>query len=226
MGKKAVFWDFDGTLVHPNESFVWALRDALKGCGCCVPEDELRTFLNGVYSWKNAHIDYADRIGDKWWEDLFSHVCAFCAARGIAEHDLDFICGKFRSEVVGREYRLYDDAEEMLAFCREKGYENYVLSNNYPELIEVIERMGLKHHFREIFVSARIGYEKPRPELFAYALERAGNPEIVYMIGDNPIADIQGGNAAGMRTAFVHKDEPSEANWNFAALSELRDVLE
>ena len=104
--------------------------------------------------------------------------------------------------------------------------ENYVLSNNYPELTEVIERLGLKPYFREIFVSGRIGYEKPRPELFAYALERAGYPDVAYMVGDNPVADIQGANAAGMRTAFVHKDEPSEANWNFASLSLLRDVLE
>ena len=226
MSRKAVFWDFDGTLVHPNESFVWALRDALKSCGHPVEEDELRPFLNRVYSWKNTHVDYTDRTGDKWWEDLFVPVRAFCAARGVVADDLDLVCQRFRNEVVGREYQIYEDAEEMLAYCKGNGYENYVLSNNYPELPEVIERMGLKPYFREIFVSARIGYEKPRPELFAYALERAGRPEIAYMVGDNPAADIQGGNAAGMRTAFVHKNEPSEANWNFSDLSQLRDVLE
>lgn len=226
MSGKAVFWDFDGTLVHPNESFVWALRDAMKEYGCPTEEDELRKFLNGVYSWKNTHIDYVNRTGDKWWEDLFAHIHTFCTERGVAEGDMDSVCRKFRSEVVGRQYQIYDDAEEMLAYCIERGYENYVLSNNYPELPEVIGRMGLNRYFKEIFVSARIGYEKPRPELFRYALEGAGSPEIAYMIGDNPVADIQGGNAAGMRTAFVHKDEPSKANWNFAALSELRGVLE
>ena len=226
MGKKAVFWDFDGTLVNPNESFVWALGEALNEYGYTVDEDTIRTFLNGVYSWKNTHIDYVDRTGDKWWEDLFVHVRMFCIANGVAVTDLDAVCCKFRNEVVGRKYQIYDDAEETLAFCKKKGYENYVLSNNYPELVNVIERMGLSAYFKEIFVSGCIGYEKPRLELFSYALERAGHPEVCYMVGDNPVADIQGGNAAGMRTAFVHKDEPSEANWNFSTLSALKSVLE
>ena len=54
------------------------------------------------------------------------------------------------------------------------------------------------HHFKEK------GYEKPRREIFKYALSQAGNPEVSYMIGDNPIADYQGGLDAGMIPILVH----------------------
>lgn len=43
------------------------------------------------------------------------------------------------------------------------------------------------------FLSASVGYEKPRREIFGYSILKAGNPEIKYMIGDNPVADYQGG---------------------------------
>ncbi len=32
MNGKALFWDFDGTLIHPNESFLDSLKNAFKKC--------------------------------------------------------------------------------------------------------------------------------------------------------------------------------------------------
>ena len=87
---------------------------------------------------------------------------------------------------------------------KEKGYENYIISNNFPELNEVFERLGLGAEIAGCFPSASVGYEKPRKEIYAYAIERAGEPKIRYMIGDNPITDYQGGLDAGMKPILVH----------------------
>jgi putative hydrolase of the HAD superfamily len=43
--------------------------------------------------------------------------------------------------------------------------------------------------------SANIGYEKPHSEAFKTALRECGNPETVWMIGDNIEADIKGAKA-------------------------------
>ncbi len=56
-------------------------------------------------------------------------------------------------------------------------------------------------------LSASVGYEKPRKEIYEYAIAKAGNPEIKYMIGDNPITDYQGGLEAGMTPILVHRTE-------------------
>ncbi len=62
----------------------------------------------------------------------------------------------------------------------------------YPDAKRVL------HYFKEK------GYEKPRKEIFEYAILNAGKPEIRYMIGDNPIADYEGGFKAGMIPILVH----------------------
>ena len=33
----------------------------------------------------------------------------------------------------------------------------------------------------------------------------ANNPDVCYMVGDNPIADIDGAQKAGIKTILVHK---------------------
>ena len=54
--------------------------------------------------------------------------------------------------------------------------------------------------------SSHIGFEKPRKEIFLHANALAGMPDMCVMIGDNPIADIERGHMAGMRTVLVHRD--------------------
>lgn len=124
-----------------------------------------------------------------------------------------------------RNYRLYEDAEGVLRECMEKGYTNYILSNNFPELPVVVENLGLGKYFAGYFVSSAVGYEKPRVELFQRALQAAGNPGIRYMIGDNPIADIRGGHDVGMRTVLVHMAGGSGADWRCERLAEIPALL-
>ena len=53
-------------------------------------------------------------------------------------------------------------------------------------------------------MSGAAGYEKPRKEIYEYAIRMAGNPQVKYMIGDNPVADYEGGLQAGTTPVLVH----------------------
>ena len=66
-------------------------------------------------------------------------------------------------------YTLYPDAASTLEALKAKGHKNIILSNNYPDLIEVIEKLGLIKYFDAVIVSAVEGYDKPRAELFDIA---------------------------------------------------------
>ena len=99
------------------------------------------------------------------------------------------------------------------------------MSNNFPELPDVIKGLGLGKYFADYIVSANIGYEKPRIEIFKYALELAGSPDVCYMIGDNPIADIQGGKSAGMKTVLVNNSGSSDADYKCESLVEIPLLL-
>lgn len=202
---KAIFWDCDGTLVHDNESFKCSLLRVLQEFGYSVSEDIARIFLRETCSWNKPEEDHGDLNGEEWWERLLGRMRKFAEEQGASATDAASVCMAFRRNVVCYEYEAYSDAKSVLRYFSEKGYKHYIISNNFPELREVLIRVGLDEEIAGYFISASVGYDKPRKEFFEYALEKAGNPEVRYMIGDNPVADYEGGLNAGLKSILVHK---------------------
>ena len=202
---KAIFWDCDGTLVRDNESFKRSLLRALQEFGYCVSEEAVKGFLKGACSWNKPEEDHSDANGEAWWERLLGGMRVFVEEQGVTPSDAVSVCNAFRKNVVSYEYEVYPEAKKVLRQFSEKGYKHYIISNNFPELREVFLRIGLDEEIAGYFISASVGYDKPRKEIFEYAVAKAGNPEVRYMIGDNPVADYEGGLNAGMKPVVVHK---------------------
>ena len=205
--KKAIFWDSDGTLLYGNESFKSSLVRAFAKHGYSLDEKDAGDFMRSVCSWYVPEKDHSDKNGEEWWAELLGEIRLFCEEHGVDKSDITSICNSFRENVVTFEYEAYPDARTVLHYFKEKGYENYIISNNFPELGKVFERLGLDTEISGYFLSASVGYEKPRKEIYEYALLKAGNPQIKYMIGDNPVTDYQGGLEAGMMPILVHNRE-------------------
>jgi len=221
--KKAIFWDSDGTLLYGNESFRISLMRAFSKYGYSVDEDAARNFMKSVCSWYVPEKDHSDKTGEEWWQDLLGEISVFCQGKGVSKEDVPAICKAFKENVVEYEYEAYSDAKSVLHYFKEKGFANYVISNNFPELGEVFKRLGLDEDIEGYFPSASVGYEKPRQEIYAYAISHAGNPEVRYMIGDNPVTDYQGGLDAGMTPILVHNKV--DGLRCCGQLSELMDVI-
>lgn len=202
--KKAIFWDSDGTLLYNNESFKCSLIRSFKTLGYSLGEEDARRFLRGVCSWYMPEKDHSDKDGEGWWQELLDEISKFCEKQGVEEEHVSTMCSAFREKVISYEYEAYPDAKEVLQYFREKGYENYVISNNFPELNQVFERLGLDTEITGYFMSGAVGYEKPRKEIYEYAMAQAGNPQMKYMVGDNPVADYEGGLLVGMAPILVH----------------------
>ena len=223
---KTILWDFDGTLSYPNKSFFTALYTAVSESGYEIEKEKTEEFLQKAYSWKKYDIIYPDKTGEKWWDTLFDEMNAFLHENGVSETDFEKIDSRFKEALIDFEnYRLYDDAIETLEKCKELGYKNYIASNNYPEIIKIFENIGIAPYMEEYFISSYMGYEKPRAEFYNYAKEVAGNPDVLYMIGDNPAADIKGGKDAGCIAVAVHECRESEADYYFEKLTDIVKIL-
>ena len=227
---KVLFWDFDGTLVIPNEAFTWALWKALQHFGYEMPFEKVRPCINKVIPWHTNDSVYPQKTGMMWWDDVYVRAVPFYEEYGVRKNDYDNINKQFRKKMLEYSHTLYSDADEVLAKCLKIGYTKCILSNNYPELPEMIGALGLGKYFSDYFVSSHIGYDKPRSEIFMYAAEKNGNPDIMYMIGDNYTADIMGASAAGLRTIFVPRTPFDKQNCHAdhicENLSEIPKVLE
>ena len=73
-----------------------------------------------------------------------------------------------------------------------------------PTAERVMDEAGLRAHLDAEVVSDRVGYRKPRSEIFAATATALGVPgEEVLHVGDKLDADVAGAAAAGMRTCWV-----------------------
>lgn len=205
MSDKVVFWDFDGTLIYSNESFLYALTTSLANVGYTLGQEEGRAFLRSACTWYAPEKAYTDAVGEKWWDRFFDKLAAFCADIGVGTEKLEQIKAQFRRTVCDeRCYEVYADAAEALRLTACAGYENYIISNNFPELSVIAKAFGLDERITDYVLSSCVGYEKPCKEIFEYALELSGRPRDCCMVGDNPIADIEGARKVGISAILVN----------------------
>lgn len=225
---KAIFWDFDGTLAKAPLLWRGSLQSAITTIvpECHITLDDIRQYTKSGFTWDTPDKDYSQMTGDKWWDYMIHYFHSIYERLGIDQKyiaEASLLAVENVKDV--RRYQLFDDAIATLEASKAKGYRNYILSNHIPELGDIISKLGISTYFDGYIISSLVGYDKPRTELFDYAKKLADNPEICYMVGDNPFADIEGGKAAGMKTILVHKEVICEADYTFRDLSQIIEVL-
>ena len=99
-------------------------------------------------------------------------------------------------------------------------------------LRQVLERFRLLTFFKHSTFSDEVGIRKPAPEIFALTLRAiGGEPGTAVHVGDDPVLDVQGAHAAGMRVVQVTSSRvrPSGAERPDLAiprLAELPDAID
>lgn len=227
-----IFWDFDGTLVKSNPlwsgSVFTALRETCAGQNNSlnVKFEDIRRYMAFGFTWHTPQNDYTAFKNEKWWEFMNRHIYKSYISLGVDSETAAAATQKVRSIIKRTEnYTLYDDAVSTLDALKTSGNKNIILSNNYPELIEVIRNLKLDKYFDAYVISAQEGYDKPRKELFEIAKSYNTNNEPMFMVGDNANADVIGGNNAGMITVFVHNGYCKEAAYCTDTLSAIPKII-
>ncbi len=220
--KKALFWDFDGTLVKSvslwSTSLLRALQESWPECSRTL--EDVRPLLRSGFPWHTPQEDFTRLTGDAWWAHMRRHFENVCLALGAKRDTASEAAQKIRGILLEPcNYTLYDDTLSVLQSMRMLGFEQYVVSNNHPDLTSLMKKLGLLEYFKAVVVSGEVGYDKPRKEIYEHALQKAGSPGLCYMIGDNPYADGEGAQNAGITPLLVHLKQPVEGFLCFDTLS-------
>lgn len=224
--RKAIFWDFDGTLTIPRhmwtDSVLQALGPLAQQHG--VTFEGLRPFLRSGFPWDAD--GSPDLVGEAWWDDRFRCFSAAYQSFGVSAGEAAAAARRAREIILSpQSYQVRPDASAVLAVCAYKGYKNYLLSNNYPELEQVLEGLYLRQFFSGCVVSGCLGVNKPEEKLFRLAEQTAQFPSLVWMVGDNPEADIKGAKRAGWKTALLGAAGDSGADIAAETLTGLMRML-
>ena len=103
-------------------------------------------------------------------------------------------------------YRVFDDVLPTLQVLAERGYRMAIISNHEWELPDLVAGLGLADYFPVVITSARVGYRKPHPRIYQYALERLGaTAEETLVVGDSLSSDVAGALRLGMTAVLLDR---------------------
>jgi putative hydrolase of the HAD superfamily len=97
-------------------------------------------------------------------------------------------------------------------------------------LRRMLERFRLLRYFQHTTFSDEVRIRKPAPEIFHLTLRAvAGEPKSSVHVGDDPILDVQGAHAAGMRVIQVTSSSAARGprpDLTISRLAELPEAIE
>jgi putative hydrolase of the HAD superfamily len=199
---QALLLDALGTLMY-FEPPAPLLRAALRErCGLVVSEAVAEAAIRAEIAYYRAHLQEGRDPASL--ADLRRRCAeAMLPVLGI-DVDRDALTAALLAAL---RFRAYPDAAPALRAVRERGLSIVVVSNWDHSLHERLAETGLAPLVDASVASAELGFAKPDPAIFAYALELARSPAAAALhAGDSPAADVEGALAAGLRAVLVARD--------------------
>ena len=215
---KLLIWDFDGTLGY-REGGMWS-ASLWEVAQRVAPErgltvDQIRPHLQAGFPWQTPerpHPDLSDP--ERWWEAINLTLAAALRAAGFEEGLASLAAGQVRAVYTDpARWRLFEDTRPILQSLSAQGWTHALLSNHVPELPRFLHHLGLSPLLALAHNSAQTGYEKPHPRAFQAVLEAFPEAGPVWMIGDNPVADVQGAEAVGIPGILVRRPHPDSRRY-------------
>lgn len=203
-----VFFDFAGTLVEGVPAWEQPQIVACAESGLPVTPAQVKAAVWKVWGPLEgcAHVEASateDRY-DRWIGAIEREILAGLA---VSEDLLDRATRRVMElQVDPASYRVYPDVVPALESLRQRGVRLGIVSNFAWRLPELVAALGLAGYFDLILTSARVGYRKPRPEIFHRALAEAGaEADAAIYVGDDPACDQTGARAAGMPALLIDR---------------------
>lgn len=192
-----------------------------------ITDESFVQWLQSGFPWHDPDKDYQHlKEPEVWWENLCKVFERAYIMNGLMPEKACIYAKETRKYLVAPEYySLYDDTIDSLKCLKEKGYRNIILSNHIPELPEIVRCLGLMEYIDICISSANVGFEKPNPKIFQHAIEMAGNPEIVWMVGDSIKADVYGAEAAGIKAILVRKPTNEPVKYFSPDLKKIMELI-
>lgn len=199
--RKAILFDLDDTLLDFHRSE----RDAIK-----------QTLASFGIEADDAMMEYYSRVNDSQWkllekgeltrdQVLTRRFEIFYAGIGKPGIDPDETWRRYEHNL-SKSWYYIDGAEELLSeMCRD--YELYIVSNGTASVQDGrIAASGIGKYFKDIFISQRIGFNKPDKRFFDAVFERLDGLDRseALIVGDSLSSDIKGGKNAGIATLWYN----------------------
>jgi len=225
-----IFFDLDKTLWDFETNSALVLREIYSDFGL---EDFFPTSEHFITSY-NRH---NDRLWDDYRKGLTTKEILrnqrfelTLAEAGLSDTEICVQIGDYYLDQSPKRSILIPGSREILDYLRDRKYHLYILTNGFRTTqIGKMTNSGIIGYFERMFTSEEIGFNKPRKEIFHWAVSslNAKKNECL-MIGDDNKVDIEGAALYGIDAVWFNpeqRDESTRAILSISTLHELRSLL-
>ncbi|MBM7321364.1 HAD-IA family hydrolase [Streptococcus suis] len=196
-------WDLDGTLLDSYEAILAGIQETYEQYELPFNREEVRKYILR-YSVKDLLVRDVGKYG------LDSDELNRVRATSLKEKNTQI--------------PLMAGAREILDWTAEKGIQNFVYTHKSDNAFQVLEDLGVRHHFTEILTSDSGFARKPSPEALLFLIEKYGlDKEKTYYIGDRRL-DVETAINAGIHSINLQIDGV-EQNWKIVSLLDIKQIL-
>lgn len=226
---KYLLWDVDDTLIDFKSSERVALKMCFEQFGVVLTDEDVK-----IYS----------EINHNYWELLAQGKIEktvmlnrrfkdFAECLALGEIDYESINDMYQDRL-GDYAVMIDGAYELCLRLKTSKKQYAVTNGTIVAQNKKLKKTGLQDLFDGVFISDKIGYEKPDARFFQFVFDNISGfePKKALIIGDSLSSDMLGANNAGIDCCWfnpkgiVNKNESIQINYEIKNLQELLDIIE
>lgn len=165
---------------------------------------DLKSYVSTGFPWHSE--EHHNRTEpSEWWKYMEQKFEDDFLSLGIERNRAQQASKLIRRGILRSEaYFVFPEVPMVLTRLAAKGWSHVILSNNHPDLEQVLDSIQLLRYFKYVVTSAYVGCEKPDPKIFSYAIKlAAAKDHKKWMVGDNPKYDIEGADRVGIPSILV-----------------------
>ncbi len=223
---KAILWDVDGTLLNFLKSENAAIKECFHHFGLPECTDE----MVAVYSVINEGYWKLLERGEITKPELFtSRFRDFFAKIGVSCDESQF--NSLYQRTLGSHVFPNDNSIELVKSLKGRVRQYAVTNGSAVAQERKLRVSGLDKLFDGIFISDKVGAEKPTAEFFdrVFAQIPEGRGEVI-IVGDSLTSDIRGANNAGIACCWYcpeRLEPPSDLRIDYAItdLNQITDII-
>jgi len=127
----------------------------------------------------------------------------------------------------GLKFELYDDALPTLKLLKKRSLILGIISNVGQEAASIYQNLGLQPYLDFQITSFEAGHDKPDPEIFLTALEKAQvKAEEAMYVGDQYDLDIVGARGVGMKAVLIDRNDSFSNVTDCPRIHSLTEIVE
>ncbi len=224
-----VFFDAGETLLSPNPSWSELSTDILVARGHDVDVLRLRE------AWRQAGERFVQAADEgrtfstsrdeskTFWMSLYTDLIG---RLGITDDGAPAVLYETFSDPAN--YHLFDDSLPTIEELGRRGLRLGVISNFESWLRSLLDHLGITDRFDVIAISGDLGWEKPDPRIFKWAMEEAGVSAAASVhVGDSPHFDAGPAHDLGMTGVLLDRHGRwTEIEGDYPRIATLGELVE